>query len=200
MKELTNLDKSSEEIKALWNEVCLDVKSKMLRIGKILFEAHTNGDYKAKYGTFRDYLDGENFPFSRRHASRLMDKHNCYINGTSSHGMKLISELTYVPDSDIREKITKAKPIEIKDFSSKVKREAQRFNPNVTDGDSPECKCQRQLKTILAEISDFDDIRSGLDYKITEVSKSALNFPSNEIIRGLMNDINAKWRKNEISR
>ena len=106
-------------------QLCKSIKLNYLKIGSELKQIRDKELYLENYSTFTDYLESQEFPFSRQHAYRFITVSESY-DVTSCYKLtisKLIA-LTYVPEKErlkILEK-SKSQDVSLKEIEETRKR------------------------------------------------------------------------------
>ena len=188
------LNNKTTEIK----ELSLAVKSNFIQIGKILTEIRDKELYKEKYNSFTSYLESAETGVCRTMSYKLM---KVYLEYGSVPLMEQVPfnrlvQLAYISDRDTRKDLEeKAHDVysrgkDTKKFIKEIERTAKRITDTVLPGDYPECKCERQLKSILEEIKKYQESLEYLKIKINSVLKFSKRFPDNKTIQGLIDEVN----------
>ncbi len=173
MEITTKLDEKTNLIK----HYCKAVKGNFLKIGELLIEVRNNELFKEKYETFVEYLDSQDFEFSKSYAYKIMNVYEEFSTILDSLPITKLIELTYVKDKVKREELleragdmpTAALKEEVKKLSkeelfNRIHRQYQREDEEVFTSDDAYLKCERIGKEIL---SDLDGIKKPI-FEINE--------------------------------
>lgn len=192
------IEETTSEIKSL----SLSVKNNFLKIGSLLKEIRDSECYKEKYLSFNSYLESEEFCFSKQHAYKLIKVFEDFGSDSvlcDKLSFTRLVQLTYVHDSTIRKELEAVVVSSSSNVGrsfdavySKVKRASERTTEVVKVGDSAELKCERQLKTLLADLEVFYAMKTAFGVRCASLKEFALKYPSNAVIQGLVIEIGKK--------
>jgi len=203
LSEKTNLIKSYSK----------GIKSNFLKIGQILIEIRDKELFKESYDSFTQYFISVDFEFQRTMAYKLMDVYNQFgenVQLLNKLGIGKLIELTYVPDKESREEITRkaieedlsqqeireeAKKIKEEDLYKQIKRKSQREDQDLyTKNDDPLAKCKRQAQNILQDIRRLSYPMNDMESRLEKWIKFSKKFKDKEINK-LKKTIANEWKK-----
>lgn len=179
-------------------------KLEILETGKELCMVRDSESYKDwGYSSMKEFLDSNDFGFSRSHASnfmRIFDKFGYLLSGDGVQELesftltKLLQE-TYVTDRDIRESIT----LEVKPDIQKVEKDAKRISQRLDSDlevkqDSLELKADRQGDLILNQLDSRDKVNEYLSNMITNWLNIVIKYPENDKLQGKRMEIMKRWK------
>jgi hypothetical protein len=179
-------------------ELSLAIKANFIELGKHLKDIRDNRIFEEKYSNFIEYLNSEDFQFCERMAFNLIkvfEEYGQLQRVAVSLPLRTLIQLAYISDRQVRNDLEKEavtvyqKKEGITNFYKKVKRTAQRTNTTVVKGDSPAFKCERQLKQLLNDIKEFIQTREYLVQRLAEGKIFASKYPENQIIQGIIKEI-----------
>lgn len=189
------------------------IKSNFLKIGQLLIEIRDKELWKEKYKDFTEYLISEDFEFKRRMAYKLMDVYNQFgkdVQLLHKLGIGKLIELTYVPDKEKREEITRkaieenltgeelreeVKKVKEEDLYKQIKRKSQREDSDLyTENDDPLAKCKRQAQSILQDIQRLSYPINNMETRLKNWVKFSRKFKDKEINK-LKKAIASEWKK-----
>lgn len=183
---------------ALINQLANSIKVNFVQIGKILTEIQDQKLYLDKYPSFTQYMESNEFQFSRRHGYRFMQAYQI-VGGTECHNIPLnkIFALGHIPDEKIRQDLTpQPKAIDLNKESKQIHRFSQRIDLDLeTKEDSAKDKLLRQINVILEQINIYESIKADLDNSIKIAFNSGIKYASDEKIQSNLNLIKERWIK-----
>ena len=118
------LDDKTSELKWL----AKSIKLNFLKIGQLLLTIRDNELFKEKYGSFNQYLESNDFEFSKGHAYKIMKvvADPKLVALCDTYSVTTLIQLTYITDKEKRDSIIAEAEENLDDFSKTLKRTTQR--------------------------------------------------------------------------